>query len=831
MITRKRIFILVSVPLALVAIASALTWWKQDEIKQLAVKQLNNFLKVPVEVGEMDFSLLRAFPSASIDFVDVKCKGSAVEGFKEDLLRASRIRLVFGWGDVFSGNLRFRRLEFNDAFFNVYVGRDGSTNYDVFKDDEGGGEAMQFELSDVRIENTGFTFIDRGNRTDMAFQLQSLRARGLFSEQQFELSTEGGLQVEHLRWKDVDYLPNKHVDLKVVVMVDKAKDVIEIKEGELTLEKLVLHAQGRVGPPGDPARYDFKLSASDADLKGLLALIPGTISSRLSGFSCSGKVYFDLGLKGNTTDGVGLSVRFGADKASIRPKNSPHALESVRFSGTFSNRLSRKNPVEDLQVNGFEALLDGQRLTGAFRLTDFANPIVELRANASLRLDVLGQFYQPDTIENMQGGIVADLSLKGRARDQATWVSSGSLQLENGSFRLRGSSVQYEALSGRVDFAKSGIQVSGFSGRADGSDFRLDGTLKNVFAYLLTKDVKIGGDLKLTSRNLDLDELFRDKSVAPTSEEPYRFSLPGQTNVRMQVEVGLLSFRKFQAWQMSGTITLDDKVLSGRDIAFKAFEGHLVLQGRMDATSDDSLYVVCDVQVKGINVTEMFSQLGNFGQEVMTDRNVKGSLTADVDFACAWNKELVCDFNKLYAVSQIRIENGELNRFEPLLVLSKYLKGSDLNNVKFATLENTIEIRKRAIHIPAMEIRSSALDLTAAGTHSFDNQVDYAFEVSLSQLLSRKVRERNTEFGTIEDDGRGRLKLFLTMKGPMENPRVQYNRKGVEKKIVEEVKKEKVVFKDLLRQEFGWLKKDSSAIEPRNKNEPFDELEIDTDGD
>jgi hypothetical protein len=215
----------------------------------------------------------------------------------------------------------------------------------------------------------------------------------------------------------------------------------------------------------------------------------------------------------------------------------------------------------------------------------------------------------------------------------------------------------------------------------------------------------------------------------------------------------------------------------------------------------------------------------------MTDRNVKGSLTADVDFACAWNKELVCDFNKLYAVSQIRIENGELNRFEPLLVLSKYLKGADLNNVKFATLENTIEIRKRAIHIPAMEIRSSALDLTAAGTHSFDNQVDYAFEVSLSQLLSRKVRERNTEFGTIEDDGRGRLKLFLTMKGPMENPRVQYNRKGVEKKIVEEVKKEKVVFKDLLRQEFGWLKKDSSAIEPRNNKEPVDELEIDTEGD
>lgn len=829
MITRKRIFILFSVPVVLVLAVLVLTWWKQEEIKHLAVEQLNRVLKVPVEVGDMDFSLLASFPSASIEFKAVRCKGSPVEGCKVDLLQAGSIRLLFGWFEVFTGNLRFKRIELEEASFNIFFGKKGRSNTDVFKDTGPGGGAPDLELSDVRIFDTRFTYFDQESSTDIGVQLSALQARGLFREQRFDLSAEGGVRVEHLRWKEVDYFSGKRVDLKFVVLVDKAKDVVEIKEGSLDVGGLLLNAQGRIGPQGDPSRYDFILASDQADLKGLLALVPGGLPARWKDFSCSGKVYFQLGVKGNPEDGLDLHASFGADNASIRPAEGPHALESVRFKGTFSNRFSKRYPVEDLHISGFEALLDGQKITGGFRLTDFRNPSLELRAKAALSLEQLGRFYMPDTIESMQGAIVADLSLKGRVRDRSAWVSNGTLSLQNGSFRLRGSSVQYEALSGRMEFGGSRLLVNAFSGRADGSDFRLDGHLDNVYAYVLSGVERVSGELKLTSRNLDLDELFRDKSVSSTAGEAYRFSLPARILVRLRVDVGLLSFRKFQAWRLSGNITLDDQVLNGENIAFKAFDGDLALTGRIDATSEDSLTAVCDAQVKNINVTELFAQLGNFGQQVMTDQHVKGTLTADIGFASAWTKELVCDYRRLYTRGKLRIENGELNRFEPLLALSRYLKGADLSNVRFATLENTIEIRNRTIHIPAMEIRSSALDLIAAGTHTFDNQVDYALELTLSQLLGKRVRDRNTEFGTIEDEGRGRMKLFLTMKGPMDDPRIQYNRRGVEKKIVEEVKNEKVVAKDLLRQEFGWFKKDSTLTKPRKKDEPLQELQIDSD--
>ena len=175
------------------------------------------------------------------------------------------------------------------------------------------------------------------------------------------------------------------------------------------------------------------------------------------------------------------------------------------------------------------------------------------------------------------------------------------------------------------------------------------------------------------------------------------------------------------------------------------------------------------------------------------------------------------------------IENGELNNFEPMLALSRYLKGADLKRITFSTLQNQIEIKNSSIIFPAMHIQSSAMDLVASGTHSFSNIVDYKLQMLLSQLTGRKVKEQHTEFGTIEDDGLGRIKLFLSMKGPMKNPKITYDRKSVEENITHQVKTEKQNLKGILKEEFGWFKKDAVKTQKDSSASVKQELEIDTD--
>jgi hypothetical protein len=118
-----------------------------------------------------------------------------------------------------------------------------------------------------------------------------------------------------------------------------------------------------------------------------------------------------------------------------------------------------------------------------------------------------------------------------------------------------------------------------------------------------------------------------------------------------------------------------------------------------------------------------------------------------------------------------------------------------------------------------MEIRSTALNLNASGQHSFSNEIDYRLTLMLSELLARKAKAskpENEDFGVVEDDGLGKMTLFIKVTGTVDNPKFTYDRKGLKEKINQDLKQEKQTLKEVLREEFGWFKKDS--LSPQQKD-------------
>jgi hypothetical protein len=125
------------------------------------------------------------------------------------------------------------------------------------------------------------------------------------------------------------------------------------------------------------------------------------------------------------------------------------------------------------------------------------------------------------------------------------------------------------------------------------------------------------------------------------------------------------------------------------------------------------------------------------------------------------------------------------------------------------------------------------LNLTASGTHDFDNMVDYKLNMLMSDVLSKKVMERNTEFGEIEDDGSGKSRLLLTMKGPVDNPKFGYDKKGVGEKIKQDLQADRQNVKKMLKEELGLFKKDATlktqGTTPETKKKK-EELQVDWGG-
>lgn len=829
----KRIFIIIASTVGgLLLIFTALGWYFGPKIKEIAVEQINANLTVPVQVGEIDFSFLQKFPYASVNFQEVSTQGKKIFGNQEPLLVAKNVFLLFSWWDVFSDDIRLKSISIENATCNLFVDKNGVENYDIFKKSENKNSTFNLQLQEIVLKQTGVRYHAIQLLRDYSFFAEDMNWKGQFTSDIYDLSGTGNLMVERFQTNGVNYIHQKEAVLDLNIHIDRNRKLYEINESSLKIAALEFGVDGFFRDEKASTFIDVAIKSKKAGLKEILSLIPGMYTEKLSQYDYSGMVQFDLEIKGQIGDKETPLIlsTFSTEKASLAPKGTSYALRNISFKGSFSNRISSSRPIERLQISNATGVLENQPFQLNLLMEDFANPWINLSAKSKVNLEVLSKFYIPDTMEGMWGQLNVDAQIRGRVKESSSWISSGNIELKDAGFKLKQSLVEFSGIQGFMSLVGNRLTLTNMQGKAAGSDFKVDGSFDNVYAYLLSENEMMSGDARIVCRNLDLNELLEDKSIDASADTTYRLDFSPRIRMNLNVQIGMLSFRKFQAWQLKGRLDLRNKVLNGNAISFKAFEGSVLMSGAMDASRPDSVLISCDAQLQKLDVKEVFTQLGNFGQEVMKDENVKGKLTASVQFVSTWSKDLHCNYNKIYARSNVLIEKGELLNFEPMLALSKYLKSADLKNIKFETLHNEIEISNQMIKIPSMEIKSSVMDLIASGTHSFENIVDYKLQLDLSQILGRKVREQNTEFGTIEDDGLGRMRLFLNMKGPVSNPKITYDRKAIEQKIVQDVKKEKQDLKKILNKEFGWFKKDSVIHNnPIQKPKKQEELELELD--
>ena len=94
-----------------------------------------------------------------------------------------------------------------------------------------------------------------------------------------------------------------------------------------------------------------------------------------------------------------------------------------------------------------------------------------------------------------------------------------------------------------------------------------------------------------------------------------------------------------------------------------------------------------------------------------------------------------------------------------------------------------------------MEIKSSALSISISGTHTFEQEIKYDIELSLSELMSTKFRKKNsqikkTEFGEVEENGKIFNTVYFKMTGNSDDPKISLDPTRFLEDVQELVKKE-----------------------------------------
>jgi len=817
--TIKRISLVLLGILVLLSIAIFIVLrFYEDEIGTYAVRKLKSQITTDFEVGDVSLAFWKTFPNASVELNDVYIQELGER--KDTLLFAEALFLKFNLWDVMRGAYRVDEVDITRGSLFMEVGESGQNNWEVWKESKSDSSNFEIELEEITLTETRVSYNDKPSHFLIEALATQTSGNGNFSARNLDVDLTLDLIVERLFSKGDVFLEKQVVSGDVVMHADLDNSAFVFEPGEITVGDFQITAGGKTQGDGS---LEFLVEANDQTIEDALDVLPSSIRRKIQGYRVVGDFSGKSTIaRKSELDPVIVEVDLKVVDGQLRMKEEGVALEDI----TTDFHYVRGAKKDKILVRSFHCSLDRSSIDAAGSIVGFETPLVDLQVKAGVELKDVRDFLDLQQIEVCEGNIVAEAALNGTLRyveadTSFNWrdvLATGRASVKNASLKMSNSNRLFNEMNADFTFDRQSANILQFAGKVNGSDFALTGSLNNVVSFLFEPQARIFLDAELTSNLIDFTQLVEEET-STANESDYELLFPALLDFNLDCSIGKFVFRKFEATGVKAVATLSQGKLTVDPLRFSTADGQLSAQLILAPISSTAYRMNCLAEVKGIHIDEVFTEFENFGQTFIQDRHLKGTADANVQFRAELSNSLKLPSDKIECIIDVSIENGELNNLETLQEIADYLRKNKwvapfvdedrfaerMRNVKFSKLQNVIEIRNRVVTIPLMDVRSSAMDIAAKGTHTFDHVIDYAVGFNLRDLLVRKDKD-----WTEVDDGLGKS-IYISMKGTVDNPVY-----SVDKALAKEVRKEameaeKQNVKALLKDELGLFKKDGSV--------------------
>jgi len=822
------LFVLLVTPVILVFVY-------EKEIKAQIVTELNKHLKVKVFINpdDIDFTILKTFPKAAIWFKNVTIMGSLPDMPNDTLLKAKSIYLLFNAKDIWNKKYVINQIEMQHASLRIVANSLGEVNYEVWKADENLAnekkQATQFKLNKILLTDFEFAYKNYQSKVKLASNFKEVVFSGNFTDDAYELTLNAQGFISYIKSNKKNYLKNKNISINLSAAVNK--NTYRIDKAEVALNKLSFSVQGNLINSDTAMPCKIACKGKNIDIQSVLSLLPESFHSKIKDYESNGVFYAEANIDGNLSDynSLNISSSFGINNASVTYTPLKTKLNEVNFTGSFNKQ---KYKPELLTLKNIHATQNQNYVSGNLELKNFAEPKLTFDAKGKYNLQDLLALVPIDTLASAKGMIDFDLNaslnlyelsskkheagtLNGKVKlseVELAFKNGKILQVPEGVIRVENENVFTENL--KIIHQTSSLQISG--------------NATNLLNYLFKENQKLYIDADITSSLINVNDfLFKapegntDKSSTANKKIVV---INKNISANIKLNINKIAFNGFSAKNFVGTLELKNRKLLAKNFSFAAFDGDITLDGFADASDSNFVKVNCATNLVDVYINKMFGELNNFGQSIVTDKNLKGKATAQIDFSATWNNRLECDLSSILAGADITIDKGELLDFTSLESLSKYIELKELKRIKFSTLKTHVDIKKQLISFSKTELSNSALNLDVWGTHSFNNEIDYHIKLLLSEYLAKrpgKNKQMDEELIENANDPESKRCVFIHMTGTVDKPIIKYDRKAMKQKIKQDIKDEKKNLKKLLNEEFGWFKNDTTLKnqDSRNKNQ------------
>jgi hypothetical protein len=779
--------------------------YNKDVIYKRITEQVNERINGTVIIGDIQTNFTREFPAISLSLKDVTVRDSLWNLHHHDLLQARRVFLAMNALSIWHGDARISQIHIDDARIYLFTDSVGYSNTDILRipgDTSAKKNKNLLKINHLKITNADFVFEHVLRSKYFHFEIRKMNTRWHYNTIGWEANTYLYTGIDKMTFNTGkgSFLEHTTLQTKLDLSYNAEKKVLAIPRQQIKVDKDKYDIAFTLLMAEKPNSYTLKIWADQLAYKKAIFLLTPSIYTKLEKINFAQPIDVNATLNGGTsfsdtpTVVVQLSVK---DNTLTVPG---YKFEHCSFNGILSNEAITGGGHSATNTSVTLASLKGRWAdinfsTPKLAIIDLKDPYADVNMNLQLTTAKLNELTG-DNFQITAGKVSANVRYKGRLKkiDSTFSQVNGKLTINNATLTYVPRGLTFYNTNATVRLEGKDLKIDDVRLQVDSTKLSVQGSLQNFRTLLFSKPEKIVIDWKIKSDHIDLAHFItllsgrkegnqRDstKKITTSKVAAQIDKMLNDGKARLKLDVGRVTYRKFEATDIRTNITLDQSIVRISDLYLSHAGGVLNVNAQILQLGKLNNFTLKSTATR-VDVKKFFNAFENFGQDAVTADHIDGKLSSEFDVAGSIRENGTMVPRSINGTVSFKLQQATLVDFEPIKRIGEFaFRRRKLDSIVVREIDNKFRVSSGVVYINPLYLESNVMNMRIEGAYVVGRPgTDINIDIPLrnprkDELIENdEIRHRKSMKGIVlhlkasnDDDGKVRLKWNLANRPPV----------------------------------------------------------------
>ncbi len=710
------------------------------KVKEMA----NQSLLAKLDFKDADVSLFRSFPQ-----LDVHLNKLTINGINEfegkQLIQIETLSTSVALSSLWkSDGMTVSEIVLTNPQFNFLVSPTGKANWEITKPSTTktstqSKSPMKIELTKIQLINTLLTYRDEQAKMSTGFKNGNFELSGFLKGSDTKLNFKGETDSIAFEYGGKKLISGMKVNGEGALQANFDQMSFRFLDNKFNLNKLPVQLQGTFVMGDKEDQYDLAFQSTGATLDELIGFLPQAQQIKLKAYEKGGNLSFGGVIKGTYSDTTfpALSADLKLTDGKLKYPSKPNEINKIQMVASLSKPQGILDSMK-ISVSKMEALVAGHPIIANLSVkTPVSNPNLAGNIVGEIDFATLRQTIPIDSME-IGGMAQANIHFNGPYSaidkgDYAKFQTSGAITLNDFFYRSATFPERIGIQSGKFAFDSKQVSITSMKGKFGQSDFTVDGSFADYWAYLL-KDGTILGDIRLKSDLLDVTQLMNSGTQNKDTThlgEPY--VIPARMDLTLQANVDRMLYNKMEIRGTTGKLMVKDQKLNLDQLSMNLLKGRMVLSGVYAAREKSPADFNFKIDIKDFDLPTAYQSMGIVRHILPIAGNSKGTFLSGLSLTGKLGKDYAPYFETLNGNGQISLKNLELVGNNMFAEIGKYFRKDLFTNVKVNDFASNIVLTNGALSISPFTTKVANQEVTVSGSQTLALDLNYQFNFKVNK--------------------------------------------------------------------------------------------------